>query len=72
MQTIDRSHLRQVWQALGCALNPDDFKPEVRDRMWEQALTMIREGTANESRVYRENQQLQAALLELTRENAEP
>lgn len=54
--------LREIWQALGCAPNPDDFKPSVRERMRDQALTMIRESTTHESRIYRENQQLREAL----------
>ena len=58
----ERAMLGRVWSAFGCAWNPDDFKPTVRARMWEQVVEMAREATERSSRIYRENQQLEAAL----------
>ena len=55
--------LNDVWSALGCAHNPDDFKPEVRRAMWAQALTMISQAVTQTNRVYRENQALLADRL---------
>ena len=63
--------LRQVWAALGCEQNPNDFHAEVRERMWEQAIKMIEASTAGDTRVYRENQQLEAEIRRL-REKYEP
>lgn len=54
--------LREVWAALGCAPNPDDFKPTVQEQMWSLALVMMREATARASSVYRENSALREAL----------
>ena len=70
--TPEREQLRQVWLALGCALNPDDFKPEVRATMWAQALNMIRKSTARDSRIYRENQSLEAEIARLRSKHPEP
>ncbi len=56
------ARLREVWAALGCDENPNDFHARVQQTMWAQALDMIREATARTNRVYRENQQLEEAL----------
>ena len=58
----ERAMLDRVWAAFGCAWNPDGFKPTVRAQMWEQVVEMAREAAERSSRVYRENQQLAAAL----------
>lgn len=57
--------LRELWKALGCAHNPDDFKPAVQERMWAQALEMVRESTTEDRRIVRENQTLEAEILRL-------
>lgn len=66
MNAAEDAHvlLREVWTALGCAPDPDDFKPEVRARQRRQAIDMIREEAGHTSRVYRENEQLRALLAE--------
>lgn len=54
--------LREVWEALGCAPNPDDFKEEVQASMWRQAIGMIREQYLGVTRVHRENVQLRSEV----------
>lgn len=58
-EELDTKHLREVWSAFGCAHNPDDFKPEVRESMWRVITEMATQSTERSSRVYRENQQLE-------------
>ena len=60
-QVID-GRLREVWAALGCAPNPDDFKGEVQASMWRFAIEMILEQTAMTTSVHRENAELRALL----------
>ena len=54
--------LREVWEALGCAPNPDDFKEEVQTSMWREAVKLIREQSAGVTRVHLENAELRALL----------
>ena len=54
--------LRDVWHALGCAPNPDDFKPTVRAQMRRMALEMIRDHATQQTRIYRENRELTELL----------
>lgn len=54
--------LRAVWSALGCAPNPDDFKPTVQAKMWESVLEMITQATKQTSSVHRENQGLRELI----------
>ena len=61
----DRTLLRRVWAAFGCALNPEDYQPTVRAAMWEQVISMAEESHQRSSRVYRENQQLERELAAL-------
>jgi len=61
----DRTLLRRVWAAFGCALNPEDYQPTVRAAMWEQVISMAEESYQRSSRVYRENQQLERELAAL-------
>jgi hypothetical protein len=56
------SLLRDLWSALGCAHNPDDFKPSVQAVMRADALKMVREQTAGVTRIHRENQALVAEV----------
>ncbi len=46
MSDVSRDRLRELWSALGCAPNPDDFKLGTRIDMWRQALEMVRARTA--------------------------
>jgi hypothetical protein len=64
----ERERLAAIWSAFGCAPNPDDFKESVRERMWEQVLSMARESAAQSSRVYRENLTLEAEVRRLLQE----
>jgi hypothetical protein len=54
--------LRRIWQAFGCAFNPDDFKPTVRDVMWGQAEGFAQEANDEDRRIARENVSLQTEL----------
>lgn len=54
--------LRRVWRAMGCAGNPDDFKPTVRDVMWGQILDYIAIHARADTRLHRENTELLTEL----------
>lgn len=59
----ERQALNRVWRAFGCASNPDDFKPSVRDAMWGQVEELASEATSGNNRLARENRQLESALV---------
>lgn len=63
--------LREVWEALGCAPNPDDFKEEVQASMWREAVKLIREQSAGVTRVHRENAKLLRTKAEVKAEALE-
>ncbi len=61
-QVISRELMAELWRAFGCAWNPDDFKPSVRSRMWQQALEFARERHEEGSRIARENRELRELI----------
>jgi hypothetical protein len=63
--------LRRVWQAMGCELDPDDFKPAVRDRIWDMIVAQAEADTQKNNRLYRENESLEVELRRLRTENEE-
>ena len=44
--------MREMWQAFGCATNPDDFKRSVRDAAWAQMLEWVKEQTRQQERAH--------------------
>lgn len=58
----EKSAMRRVWKAMGCEQNPDDFKLTVRDSMWDQIVDIAEKDLAKNNRLYRENEELRAAL----------
>ena len=58
----ERELLRRVWQAFGCAPNPEDFRPEVRARMWDMVVELAHENATQSGRLHRENRELRAEL----------
>ncbi|MCI2958227.1 hypothetical protein MN032_11010 [Agromyces atrinae] len=59
-----RDALRRIWSAMGCAQNPDDFKPSVRAVMWGQVEKYVAEHLTGDLRLARENRELETVLRE--------
>ncbi|QIK64130.1 hypothetical protein G7068_13685 [Leucobacter viscericola] len=58
----EKQALERVWKAMGCAGNPDAYKPSVRDIMWKQVVEYCERQNAGNNRLHRENEELRAAL----------
>jgi hypothetical protein len=62
---ISQELLRELWQAFGCEINPNDFHESVRAQMWQQILEMARAAAQRNGRIYRENVELQNEVYRL-------